>query len=85
MPDDERIECPRCAGKGFLTAATTTVGDLIAKRRNELGMTQFELSAAVGVSRAQIANIESGRHDPPISRLRDFGTALKCSMKDLVP
>ncbi len=82
---DERIKCPRCAGLGYLTQATATVGDMIAERRRTAGLTQLELAERVGVSRPQIANIESGRHDPPLSRLRDFAVALKCSMKDLVP
>lgn len=82
---DKRLQCPRCAGLGYLTAATTTVGDLIAMRRRALGLSQLELAEKVGISRSQIANIEGGRHDPPVSRLRDFAAALECSMKDIVP
>ena len=82
---DECITCHWCAGLGYLTAATATVGDMIARQRRAVGLTQQELAQRVGVSRPQIANIESGRHDPPISRLRDFAAALGCSMKDLVP
>ncbi len=82
---DGRIECPRCGGLGYLTSATTTVGDLIARRRNRCGLTQLELAMKIGISRPQIANIESGRSDPPVSRLRAFADALGCQMKDLVP
>ncbi len=83
--DADRITCPRCAGKGFLTPATSTIGDMIALHRRKLGMTQMELCVHVGVSRAQIANIESGRSDPSIKMLRSYADALRCQMKDLVP
>lgn len=81
----ERIECPRCAGKGYLTAANTTVGDLIARRRNAAGLTQLELAQAIGISRPQVANIESGRSDPQVSQLRRYAEALQCQVKDLIP
>lgn len=79
------IKCPKCDGHGYLTAATTTVGDLISDKRRELGITQQELASAVGISRAQVANIESGRSDPPISMIRRYADALKCSVKELIP
>lgn len=82
---NDRIECPRCAGQGYLTAANTTVGDLIARQRNSLGLTQLELAQAVGLSRPQVANIEGGRSDPQVSQLRRYAEALKCQVKDLIP
>jgi len=82
---DDPIECPRCAGKGFLTPANTTVGDMVSKHRALSGMTQLELAMKVGISRAQVANIENGRGDPPVSRLRAFADALNCQIKDLIP
>lgn len=82
---EEHIQCPHCEGKGFLTAANATVGDMIALHRKKLGLTQHELAGSIGVSRPQIANIESGRHDPPVSTLRRYAEALKCSVKDLIP
>ena len=81
----ENISCPRCEGKGFLTPATATVGDMIALRRKDMGLTQQELASTVGVSRPQVANIESGRHDPPISAIRRYADALECNVKDLIP
>lgn len=85
MTPADRTKCPRCGGLGYLTEAQTTVGDLVALRRNSLGLTQLELAAQVGVSRPQIANIESGRSDPPVSTLRRYAAALQCSVKDLIP
>ena len=81
----DQMTCPRCAGLGYLTEAQTTVGDLILLHRNKIGITQMELALQVGVSRPQVANIESGRSDPPISTLRRYAIALQCSVKDLIP
>lgn len=81
----DSVSCPHCEGKGYLTPATATVGDMIALRRKLLGLTQQELAATVGVSRPQVANIESGRHDPPVSAIRRYADALKCNVKDLIP
>ena len=80
-----QITCPRCLGQGYLTPATATVGDMIARRRQELGLTQMELAVQIGVSRPQIANIEGGRSDPQVSQLRRYADALNCQMKDLIP
>ena len=82
---EPNIPCPKCDGKGFLTPANTTVGDMISLHRRELGLTQQELAGAVGVSRPQIANIEAGRSDPPVSVLRRYADALQCELKDLIP
>lgn len=65
--------------------ASPGVGDMIRAHRAALDMTQQQLSELVGRSRAQIANIESGRSDIPLSALARFAQAFKCSMKDLVP
>lgn len=76
------MKCPRCNGTGEVPGLAT--GEAIRAFREKLGMTQLELSEVVGRSRAQIANIESGRSDLPISMLARFAKALGCSMKDLV-
>ena len=81
----DRPQCPHCMGLGYLTAENASVGSLLLFYRKKLGMTQDELAAKTGVSRPQIANIESGRHDPPLSRLRAFADALCVSAKDLIP
>lgn len=82
---DDHPKCPHCMGLGYLTEDTASVGALILYHRRRVKMTQDELAAQTGISRPQIANIESGRHDPPISRLRAFATALGVSAKDLIP
>lgn len=85
MTDTDHPKCPHCMGLGYLTPATASVGSMILYHRKRIKMTQDELAAKTGVSRPQIANIESGRHDPPISRLRAFAQALGVSAKDLIP
>jgi transcriptional regulator with XRE-family HTH domain len=47
-------------------------------------MTQATLAKKVGVSRAYLARLEMGRHDPPLSRLRKLAKALKVPLIELV-
>jgi transcriptional regulator with XRE-family HTH domain len=79
------MKCPYCSGTGDLPVEQVHVGSLIVAARKAKGMTQADLAASVGVSRAQIANIESGRSDFPMSRLRKMADALGVSLRDLVP
>ena len=60
-------------------------GMLVQMRRKALGMTQEELAEKIGLTRPQLANIESGAHGTDIRRLRDFAAALGCAVDDLVP
>ena len=53
--------------------------------RKSLKLTQQELASKVGLSRAQIANVEAGRSDMPLSTLKRYADAFGCTMKDLVP
>lgn len=48
------------------------VGLRLRDAREYCGLTQSAAAAAVGVVRSQIANIEAGRSDIPLSRLMDF-------------
>lgn len=52
-------------------------GEAVRARRLQLHLTQQELSAALGYSRASIANIEIGRQRVLLSDVFDFATALK--------
>lgn len=79
------IACPHCDGTGRLEVKRTTVGDLLLAKRKASGLTQEELCKKVMLSRAQIANIESGRSDIPMKTLQRFAEAFECSPKDLIP
>lgn len=79
------IQCPHCDGTGRLVIARTTAGDMILARRKASGMTQEELCKKVMLSRAQIANVESGRSDIPLKTLQRFADAFGCSPRDLIP
>jgi len=79
------MKCPHCNGSGKLSPQEATVGDMILSMRKSLNLTQQDLASKVGLSRAQIANVESGRSDMPISTLKRYADALGCTMKDLLP
>ena len=77
------MKCPHCNGTGELQETTT--GALVVAHRKACGMTQNELAMAAGVSRGQIANIETDRTDIPLKTLMRIANALSISMKELVP
>ena len=79
------IKCPHCRGTGKIEADKATIGDMILCIRDKKSMTQADLAGKVGLSRAQIANIEAGRSDITIRGLAKFAAAFGCAMKDLVP
>jgi transcriptional regulator with XRE-family HTH domain len=59
------------------------IGEKIKKHRGNLS--QEKLAEAIGLSRASIANIETGRQHPPIETLWDIATALKVDPHMLLP
>jgi transcriptional regulator with XRE-family HTH domain len=52
-------------------------GAAVAKRREELKMTQAELSGLTGLSRASIASIEKGRQNVLLHHVYDLAQALR--------
>ena len=56
---------------------TTTIGARIKARRQELKMTQRDLAARMGYTdHTTITRIESGKTDPPQSRVAQFAKVL---------
>lgn len=61
-------------------------GRAVATRRKELSLTQAELAGKVGMSRASIANIESGRQNVLLHHVYSLASALEFSkVSDLLP
>ena len=61
-------------------------GRAVATRRKELGFTQADLAGRVGMSRASVANIESGRQNVLLHHVYNRASALQFSkVSDLLP
>lgn len=62
------------------------MGLAAAKRRSDKGLTQAEVAKQIGLTRASLANIETGRQKVLLHHLYRLATALDCeSILDLVP
>ena len=59
------------------------IGNNIASRRRELGLTQMVLAEQLGIGQDALSRMEKGLISPKISRLRDFATILECSVASL--
>lgn len=79
------VKCPHCDGSGRLALERASTGDMILAARKAADMTQEQLAGKVGLSRAQVANIEGGRSDMPLRTLARFAEALNVRAKELVP
>jgi transcriptional regulator with XRE-family HTH domain len=63
-----------------------TFGKAVARRREELELTQAELAGLAGISRASIANIEKGRQNVLLHHIYDLADALQMPrVGDLLP
>lgn len=79
------LKCPTCNGSGEISAEAWSIGLSILTVRRAKGLTQEQLANAAGVSRPQIANIESGRSDMPTETLLRFAKALGVRPAELLP
>jgi putative transcriptional regulator len=52
--------------------------------REAKGLSQAALAEKVGVSREYIARLETGKHDPPLSRVEKLAKALKMPIEKLL-
>lgn len=68
-----------------IDARYRTFGEGVRLRRMKLKMTQADLAAKVGLSRASIANIEQGRQSVLLHNACDMAGALELQLMDLLP
>lgn len=61
------------------------IGTTIKQKRKKLKWTQEELARRVAMSRAALANIETGRQNVLIHQLYGFAAALGLRIEDLLP
>ena len=59
---------------------TFGLGDIVAKRRTELNLSQIQLAKSTGVSQADISRIERGKGNPTLDTLRKIFAALQLQM-----
>lgn len=79
-PQAITIPCPRCGGSGHIEAESVTIGDRFKQQRSKMCLVQAELAPKLGISRAQLANIEGDRSRPSIENFVKaadvFGTSV---------
>lgn len=61
-----------------------TMGDFIARRRRFLDLSQQDLAVKVGITRAALANIETGRQRIHAHQLAQLAISLELSVTDLI-
>jgi transcriptional regulator with XRE-family HTH domain len=59
------------------------IGNNIANRRRELGLTQMVLAERLDIGQDALSRMEKGIISPKIARLRDFAAVLECSVASL--
>lgn len=59
------------------------VGQTIAKRRQSLGISQFELAERLNIAPASLSRIENGLAAPRFSRLEEIAEILDCPVSVL--
>lgn len=62
-----------------------TLGENVARCRRDAGLKQADLAQAIDLSRASIANIETGRQRILLHQAFELARALNVSVNDLVP
>lgn len=60
-------------------------GDLLRKKRHELGISQDELASRSGLHRTYIGSVERGETNLSLENIFVLAKALDCSSKELVP
>lgn len=80
----DMIVCPRCNGEGQVLSEEITIGDRLRGCRGAAKKTQDDMAPLLGVTRAQLANLESDRSGPSIETLMKAAKAYHVSVDYLV-
>ena len=64
--------------------ADVITGEIIRRRRRELGMTMLDLSQSAGVAYQQIQKYETGTNRISVSKLIKLAKGLGCTASDIV-
>lgn len=67
------------------TPVNMYIGQQIKHYRTKAGISQADLSKAIGASRAQLANIESGQSGTTSEKIVVICETLECTPNDLFP
>lgn len=73
MPDREPV-----------TPRQRLFGDLVRKRRHQVGLSQEALAIQAGVNRSYYASLEAGRRNASLETICRLAVALGCDSADLV-
>lgn len=80
-----KVTCPVCRGTGKIPGETRHPGLTVAGARIAMGKTQEECAKEIGISRPQLANIESGRSNIGLDMIRPFAAFFDLKIEELVP
>lgn len=80
----DKIVCPRCNGVGEIEAELVTIGDRLRGLRDKTGKRQEDVAPALGITRAQLANLESDRGLPSVETLINCAKAYNVSVDYLL-
>lgn len=61
----------------------TTVGSLIKSHREKFSWSQSTLADKMGLEQQAVMRYEKDEHDPPLSKIRQFGKVLEINKHDL--
>ena len=83
---EEQLQDPKFKEEYDALEPEFVVMQALIDARKDSGMTQKELSAATGISQADISRLENGNGNPSLKTLQRIAKALKMSLKiEFVP
>lgn len=66
-----------CLAKDTIMTPNEIVGRNILRAREEIGMKQDTLAKAIGITAGALSNIENGKTDITLTRIKEIALALK--------